>query len=73
MLEKIKPYPIEPVTKKDIESCDEISKAINRWFKEYTKPGANGVSGADKAFLAHLYTPQGQIVTKIMEQLDKEE
>ena len=73
MLEKLRPYQIEPLTEEDIESCDEISKAIARWFKEYTNPGANGVSEADKAFLAHLYTPQGQIVTKIMEQLDKEE
>lgn len=71
ILEKIRPFPLEPLTEKDLESCDGISKAINRWLKEYTKPGPNGISEADKAFLAHLYTPQGQIVTKIMEQLDK--
>lgn len=72
MLEKIKPYPIKPLTEKDFETCDEINKAIDRWAKEYTKPGTNGISEADKAYLAHLYTPQGQIFTKIMEQLDKE-
>lgn len=73
MLEKIKPYPIEPLTEKDLESCDEIRKAINRWLKEYTKPGHNGISEADKAYLANLYTPQGRLVTKLLEQLDKEE
>lgn len=65
-------YPIEPLTEKDIETCDGINKAIDRWAKEYTKPGHNGISEADKAYLAYLYTPQGQIFTKIMEQLDKE-
>lgn len=65
-------YPIKPLTEKDIETCASIDKAIDRWNKEYTKPGPNGISEADKAYLAHLYTPQGQIVTKIMEQLDKE-
>lgn len=65
-------YPIKPLTENDFETCDGINKAIDRWAKEYTKPGTNGISEADKAYLAHLYTPQGQIVTKIMEQLDKE-
>lgn len=66
-------YPIEPLDEKDLEACDGISKAINRWLKEYTKPDSNGVSEADKAYLAHLYTPQGQLVTKLLEQIDKEE
>lgn len=72
MLENIKPYPIEPLTEKDLESCEEISKAINRWYKEYTKPGPNGVSEADKAFLASLYTPQERFLREFYEQLDKE-
>lgn len=72
MLEKIKPYPIEPLTEKDLESCDEIRKAINRWFKEYTKPGPNGISEADRAFLADLYTPQERFLREFYEQLDKE-
>lgn len=67
-------YPIEPLTGKDIEACDGISKAIDRWLKKYTKPDSNGISEADRAYyLAHLYTPQGQLVTKLLEQLDKEE
>ena len=65
-------YPIEPLTEKDIESCEEISKAVNRWFMEYTKPGPNGISEADWAYLASLYTPRERLVTKILEQLDKE-
>ena len=65
-------YPIEPLTAKDIDACDGISKAIDRWLKEYTKPDSNGISEADRDYLAHLYTPQGQLVTKLLEQLDKE-
>ncbi len=65
-------YTIKSLNEKNIETCDGISKAIDRWAKEYTKPGPNGISESDKAYLAHLYTPQGQIVGKIMEQLDKE-
>lgn len=26
-------YPIEPLTEKDLEACDGISEAVNRWFK----------------------------------------
>lgn len=70
---KFKPYPLEPLTEEDLESSDGISKAINRWLKEYTKPGPNGISEADKAYLANLYTPQGRLVTKLLEQLNKEE
>ena len=65
-------YPIEPLAEKDIESCDEISKAIKRWFAEYTTPGPNGISEADKAFLADLYTPQERFLRKFYEELDKE-
>lgn len=69
--------PIEPLTKKDLEACDGISEAINRWFMEYTKPGPNGISEAEKeatkAFLARLYTPQERFIRKLYEQLDKEE
>ena len=73
MLEKIKPYPIEPLTEKDIESCDGISEAINRWFNEYAEPGPNGISEADRAYLASLYTPQERFLRKLYEQLDKED
>lgn len=73
MVEKIKPYQIEPLSEKDLESCKEISEAIKRWFKEYTTPGHNGISEADKAFLADLYTPQERFLRKFYEQLDKEE
>lgn len=67
-------YNHEPLTEKDLEACDEISRAVKRWAKKYTEPGsnANGVSEAYKAYLAHLYTPQGQLVTKLMEQINKE-
>lgn len=65
-LQKI--YPIEPLTEKDLESCNETSKAIDRWFKEYTKPGPNGISEADRAFLVSLYTPQERFVRKFYEQ-----
>lgn len=65
-------YPLEPLTEQDLEACDGISKAIDRWLKEYTKPGQNGISEADKAYLAHLYAPQGQLVTKLLEQINKE-
>lgn len=69
-------YPIEPLTEKDLESCDGIRKAINRWYKEYTKPGPNGISeadkAADKAFLASLYTPQERFLRDFYERLDKE-
>lgn len=61
------------MTEKDLEDCDGISKAAERWFNEYTEPDSNGISAADKAYLAHLYTPQGQLVTKLLEELDKEE
>lgn len=73
MSENIKPCPIEPLTEKDLEDCEEVRKAIKRWFKEYTKPGPNGVSEADKVFLARLYTPQERFIRKLYEQLDKEE
>lgn len=73
MLERIKPYPIEPLTEKDLESCDEIRKAVNRWHKEYTKPGPNGIiEAAHRADLASLYTPQERFIRKLYEQLDKE-
>ena len=73
MLEKIKPYPIEPLTEKDLESCDEIRKTINRWFNKYTKLGPNGIIEADmRAHLASLYTPQERFIRKLYEQLDKE-
>lgn len=65
-------YDHEPLTEKDLEACDEISRAVKRWAKKYTEPGPNGVSEAYKAYLAHLYTPQGQLVTKLMEQINKE-
>lgn len=65
-------YSIEPLAEKDLEACDGISKAVNRWFKEYTKPGPDGISEADRAFLASLYTPQERFIREFYEQLDKE-
>ena len=73
MLEKIKPYQIEPLTEKDVESCDEIRKTINCWFNKYTNPGPKGIIEAKhRADLASLYTPQERFIRKLYEQLDKE-
>lgn len=74
MLEKIKPYPLEPIdlSAENTKVWEQVNKAVKHWMDSYMEPGPNGLSDADLAYLAHLYTPHDRLVAKIMEQLDKE-
>lgn len=71
MLEKIKPYKLEPVKPSDEwQKIDRIVKQAQDQFLQI-KPGE--LSPAAKAILAHDYTPEGRAVKQLMESLDSEE
>lgn len=71
MLEKIKPYPLEPIKPSDEwQKIDRVVKQAQDQFLQI-KPGE--LSPAVKAILAHDYTPEGRAAKQLMESLDSED
>lgn len=68
-------YPLEPIdlSAENTKAWEQVDKAVKHWMNSYLEPGPNGLSEADKAFLARIYTPHEQIVTKLIESLDSRE
>lgn len=71
MLEKIKPYPIEPI--KPTDEWQKIDKVVKQAQDQFLRIKPGELSPAAKAIFAHYYTPEGRAVKQLMESLDSEE
>lgn len=71
MLEKIKPYPLEPI--KPSDEWQKIDRIVKQAQDQFLQIKSGELSPAAKAILAHDYTPEGRAVKQLMESLDSED